>query len=200
MQRQGASPARIDSGLAGVRLMMTRCARALQRTNWPASAGRRQQARSRGPPPGSRRSASLRIVAAQGVTNTTTSPVPAASRRVVARARPFVAWISSATLGSFGSRRPKTTSCPAALQPRARTPPTFPAPMIAIRCEEARPVRPRKRRLPHFASALRGAVAGLCSTATRTPSVSPSGGLTTSRSLPTSPETISTDCPRSRPS
>jgi hypothetical protein len=33
MRQQGASPARIDSGLAGVRLVMTRCARALQPTN-----------------------------------------------------------------------------------------------------------------------------------------------------------------------
>jgi hypothetical protein len=32
MRRQGASPARIDSGLAEVRLVMTRCAWALQRT------------------------------------------------------------------------------------------------------------------------------------------------------------------------
>jgi len=38
MRQQGASPARIDFGLAGVRLVMTRCARALQRTN--AGGGR----------------------------------------------------------------------------------------------------------------------------------------------------------------
>src|SRR2546422_394410 len=38
------------------------------------------------------------------------------------------------------------------------------------------------------------------SSATRTPSFSPSGGLTMSRSAPPSPETISTDCPRSLPS
>src|SRR3989441_3468835 len=37
------------------------------------------------------------------------------------------------------------------------------------------------------------------SRATLTPSFSPSGGLTTSRSCPLRPETISTDCPRSRP-
>src|SRR4030095_8663029 len=33
MRRPGASPARLDAALAGVRLVMTRCARALQRTN-----------------------------------------------------------------------------------------------------------------------------------------------------------------------
>jgi hypothetical protein len=33
MLRDGTSPTRIDSGLAGVRLVMTRCARALQRPN-----------------------------------------------------------------------------------------------------------------------------------------------------------------------
>ncbi len=38
------------------------------------------------------------------------------------------------------------------------------------------------------------------STATRPPSLSPSGGLTTSRSWPLRPETISRDGPRSRPS
>ena len=60
------------------------------------------------------------------------SPAPAASRSVAARARPFAPSRSSTTLGSFGSRTPKTTSCSAAVQPRPRAPPTLPAPMMAI--------------------------------------------------------------------
>src|SRR3989442_819009 len=68
----------------------------------------------------------------QGTARTTISAAATAFRTLAACALPPESFSSSSSFRSWGSRTPKTTSCPRAAHAFPSVPPTLPAPMIAI--------------------------------------------------------------------